>query len=155
MSKIEREAERRVALPKLGGKGAKGSARAKYWAMHEKPEKKKQQGTGLEYRLRRDDASLLQRINDLGSKSDAVVAREKPESLVRNLAFKEHQAKLRGAIARLAKVQRGGSFARDQVAAVMGVYTMARGDWPSALPKRVEVLAMKTAFITLEGRGKS
>ena len=153
MSKREREAERRLGLPKLamGGKGPRGK-RAKYWSTHKQPEKKKRCGTGLEYRLRGDDASLLQKIHTLGAMSDSVVIREKPENLVRNLAFVQHQQKLNGAIARLAQVQRGGAFARDAVAAVDGVYVMAQGDWPGPLPKRVETLTQRTAFITTEGR---
>lgn len=130
MSKREREAERRLGLPKMGsGKASARGARAKYWALHEKPTKKKRCGTGLEYRLRGDDASLLQKIHALGATSDRAVLREKPEDLVRNLAFIQHQQKLSGAIRRYAKA-----------------------GWPGPLPKRVEALVQKTAFITVEGR---
>jgi hypothetical protein len=153
MSKREREAERRLGLmPKLQGSKVKGGARAAYWTTHEKPAKKKRRGTGLEHRLRKDDASLLQKIHALGSKSDSVVLREKPEDLVRNLAFVQHQQKLSGAIKRLAKVQRGSAFAHDPVASVKGVYVMANGDWSHSLPKRVETIVQKTAFVTTEKR---
>lgn len=152
MSKREREAERRLLLPKLStSKGPRGK-RAKYWSKNPTPTKKKRCGTGLEYRLRRDDAALLQKIHTLGAKSDSVVIREKAEDLVRNRAFAEHQQKLRGAIERLAKVQHGSNFARDSVAAVEGVYIMANGDWVGSLPKRVDALIQKTAFITTEKR---
>lgn len=132
MSKREREAERRLGTSfatKISGKAVARGARAKYWSTHEQPIKKKRCGTGLEYRLRGDDASLLQKIHTLGAKSDSVVIREKAENLVRNLAFVQHQQKLYGAIKRYAKT-----------------------GWPGALPKRVEALVQKTAFITLEGR---
>lgn len=129
MSKREREAERRLLLPKLStSKGPRGK-RARYWSKHTPPTAKKRCGTGLEYRLRGDDASLLQKIHTLGAKSDSVVIREKAEDLVRNRAFAEHQQKLYGAIKRYAKI-----------------------GWPGALPKRVEALVQKTAFITVEGR---
>lgn len=129
MSKREREAERRLGLPKLStSKGPRGK-RAKYWSKHTPPAVKKRCGTGLEYRLRGDDASLLQKIHTLGATSDSVVIREKPENLIRNLAFVQHQQKLSGAIGRYAKA-----------------------GWPGALPKRVEALVQKTAFVTLEGR---
>ena len=129
MSKREREAEKRLALPKLGSGKAQRGARAKYWTMHEKPLRKKQRGTGLEHRLRRDDASILQGIHTLGSKSDSVVLKEKPADLVRNLAFVQHQQKLRGAIKRYAKA-----------------------GWPRFLPKRVEAIAQRAAFITVGGK---
>jgi len=130
MSKREREAERKLGMmPKLKtGKGHSG-ARAEYWSLHDKPTKKKRRGTGLEHRLRRDDASLLQKIHALGEKSDFVVIKEKPENLVRNLAFVQHQQKLYGAIQRY-----------------------ARSGWPQALPKRVETIIQKTAFVTTEKR---
>jgi len=129
MSKREREAERKLGMiPKLKtGKNHSG-ARAEYWSLHDKPTKKKRRGTGLEHRLRRDDASLLQRIHSLGSKSDSVVIQEKPENLVRNLAFVQHQQKLYGAIKRYAKLS-----------------------WPM-IPKRVETIIQKTAFTTTEKR---
>jgi hypothetical protein len=116
-------------MPKLqSSRGKVGGARARYWALHEKPVKKKHRGTGLEHRLRKDDGSLLQRIHTLGSKSDSVVLHEKPENLIRNLAFVQHQQKLYGAIRRYAKA-----------------------GWP-ALPKRVEALIQRTAFVTTEKR---
>jgi hypothetical protein len=128
MSKREREAEGRVALPKLGGGKRGKQSRAEYWTLHEKPMRKKQRGTGLEHRLRRDDGSLLQRIHTLGEKSDSVVLREKPQDLVRNLAFVQHQQKLYGLIRRFAK------------------------QGQKALPKRVEAIVHKTAYSTLERR---
>lgn len=128
MSKRE-EFEGRIPLPKVGkGKVVKGS-RGEYWTLHEKPTHKKRRGTGLEHRLRRDDGSLLQLLHDLGSKSDLAVLKEKPQDLVRNLAFVQHQQKLFGMIRRYAKA-----------------------GWPGSLPKRVEALAQRNAFMTLEGR---
>jgi len=129
MSKREREAERKLGMiPKLKTGKSHSGARAEYWALHDKPTKKKRRGTGLEHRLRRDDASLLQLIHGLGSKSDSVVIQEKPENLVRNLAFAQHQQKLFGAIKRYAKLS-----------------------WPM-IPKRVETIIQKTAFTTTEKR---
>ena len=128
MSKREREAERKLGMmPKLKAKVSYG-ARGAYWTLHEKPSKKKQRGTGLEHRLRKDDASLLQKIHTLGAKSDSVVLKEKAENLIRNLAFVQHQQKLYGAIKRYAKA-----------------------GWPQ-LPKRVELIVFKTAFVTTEKR---
>jgi hypothetical protein len=129
MSKREREAERKLGMmPKLKIGKSHSGARAEYWALHEKPVKKLRRGTGLEHRLRRDDASLLQKIHTLGAKSDSVVIQEKPENLVRNLAFVQHQQKLFGAIKRYAKLS-----------------------WPM-IPKRVEAIIQKTAFVTTEKR---
>jgi hypothetical protein len=130
MSKREREAERKLGnMPKLKTGKVHSGARAEYWTLHEKPTKKKRRGTGLEHRLRKDDASLLQKIHTLGAKSDSVVIREKPENLVRNLAFVQHQQKLYGAIRRFAK-----------------------SGWPHSLPKRVEAIVQRTAFVTTEKR---
>lgn len=130
MSKAEREAEKRVVPLKLGG-GSKGHhpARGRYWQYHEKPGKVKNGGTGMERRLRKDDGSLLQLVYELGNKSDLVVLREKPEDLIRNLAFVQHQQRLQGALVRLAKTSPWGP-----------------------MPRRVVALLQRSAFVTTEGR---
>lgn len=78
---------------------------------------------GMQKRLRRSDASLLQKIADLGQVTDAAILRMKPEDLTRNRAFAEHQQKMRGAIQRLSRYHR-----------------------VPALPHRVETNHNRTAF---------
>lgn len=106
---------------------------------------------GMVKRIRQSDASLLQRIADLGNQSDVAVLRNKPADLLRNRAFAEHQQKLRGAIHRLANVQRGNVRKKhDEVAMRKDVYTMSNGDWIGDLPHRAAVTTLKTAFQTWE-----
>lgn len=105
-------------------KHRKGS-RARYWAINETPKQTKQKQLGVVRRFNRDDRSAFQRVYELGETSDVAVMKSKPYDLHRNLAFLNHQSRLRGAIQRLLKVN----------------------PW-RPLPRRVEAVAMKTAFTT-------
>jgi len=131
------------------GKDNSGPARNRYWLKHEKPVRKIDSRPAMQRRIRAGEFTLLQTIANLGNQSDVAVLRNKPSDLLRNRAFVEHQQKLRGAIGRLAKLQRGSGFATDQVARVKGVYVMATGS-AGSIPHRAEMTALKTAFQTWE-----
>lgn len=103
----------------------KSGARTRYWAVHEMPKQKKPKTLGIVRRFNRDDRSALQQVYELGERSDVAVMKSKPYDLHRNLAFIQHQARLRGAIQRLLKIN----------------------PW-KPLPRRVEAVVLKTAFTT-------
>lgn len=122
--------EKEMQPPKLKLGGSKSMKRIRYWTLHEQPTHKIGKVPGMQRRLRRDEFSLLQRIADLGHVSDVTILREKPANLIRNLAFAQHEARLRGAIHRFKKT-----------------------DGWRALPRRVQTEIEKAAFISMQKGG--
>lgn len=83
----------------------------------------------MQKRLYAEDVTLIQRLADLGHRSDVAVLRLSPRDLQYNRAFAEHQQKLRGAIDRF---RRRGAF--------------------QPLPRRVLIEQFKAAFNSTGGR---
>ena len=68
--------------------------RERYWERHGgRPDKVHRKAGNV--------LNILATVAALGSMSDTTVAQERAENLVRNLAFVEHEQRLRGALARL------------------------------------------------------
>lgn len=131
------------------GKQNDGPARSRYWLKHDKPARLLTSPPNMQKRIRASEYTLLQQIADLGSQSDVAVLRNKPNDLVRNRAFAEHQQKLRGQIDRLAVV-RTSLHASDAVTRrkIDGVPVFATGS--ARIPHRAELDGLKSAFKTLD-----
>ena len=103
---------------------ARKGARNRYWAINPVPTQTKQKQLGIVRRFNRDDRSTLQRVHDLGNASDVAVLQISPGDLKQSLAFAEHQARFQGALQRLKRCN----------------------PW-SPVPRRVEAIALKAAFM--------